>query len=72
MAQQNASVAYTGLVLSPYYYDSLEADVYWVGFSFSLEDQAVAQTEFLATDLSQDFLDVYTCKSHVSKLGQGA
>jgi len=61
---KNGSVAYTGLVLSPYYYDSLEADVYWVGFSFSLEDQAVAQTEFLATDLSQDFLDVYTCKSH--------
>ena len=53
---KNGSVAYTGLVLSPYYYDSLEADVYWVGFSFSLEDQAVAQTEFLATDLSQDFL----------------
>ena len=61
---KNATVAYTGLVLTPYYYDSLEADVYWVGFSSSLEDQAVAQTEFLDTNLSQDFLDVYTCKSH--------
>ena len=61
---KNSSVGYTGLVLTPYYYDSLDADVYWVGFSSSLEEQAVAQTEFLATDLPQDFYDVYTCKSH--------
>lgn len=61
---KNSTVGYTGLVLTPYYYDALEADVYWVGFSSSLEDQAVAQTEFLATDLSADFYDVYTCESH--------
>ena len=60
------SVAYTGLVLSPFYYDALDADVYWVGFSSSFRDQAVAQAEYEAkgAKMQADFDSVYSCKSH--------
>jgi|TARA_B100000767_G_C19753939_1_gene532029 hypothetical protein len=65
-ADKNHSVGYTGLVLSPFYYDNLDADFYWVGFSSSFKDQAVAQAEFQAkgSKMQDDFDSVYSCKSH--------
>jgi hypothetical protein len=65
-ADKNLSAAYTGLVLSPFYYDTLDADVYWVGFSNSFQDQAVIQAEFQArgAKMQNDFNSVYSCKSH--------
>ena len=65
-ADKNHTVGYTGLLLTPFYYDSLDADVYWVGFSPSFEDQAIAQSEYdaKAGKLEEEFLSVYSCKSH--------
>ena len=63
-ASKNHTVAYTGLVLTPFYYDSLNADVYWVGFSPSFEDQAVAQSDYEAKagKVEEEFSSVYSCK----------
>ena len=65
-AKKNHTRAYTGYVLSPFYYDEMQADVYWVGFSPSFEDQAVVQAEFaeMGVKMQAEFDSIIPCKSH--------
>ena len=65
-ASKNNSQPYSGYLLQPYYYDDLDDEIYWVGFSPSLAAQGIVQAEWLAKggELQQEFDSVIPCKSH--------
>ena len=65
-ASENNSQPYSGYLLQPYYYDDLDDEIYWVGFSPSLAAQGIVQAEWLAKggELQQEFDSVIPCKSH--------
>ena len=56
-ASKNNSQPYSGYLLQPYYYDDLDDEIYWVGFSPSLAAQGIVQAEWLAKggELQQEF-----------------
>ena len=66
-ASKNNSQPYSGYVLQPYYYDGLDDDTYWVGFSPSLAAQGIVQSEWMSKGgkLQQEFDSVAPCKSHL-------
>ena len=66
-ASKNNSQPYSGYVLQPYYYDDLDDETYWVGFSPSLAAQGIVQSEWMSkgAKLQQEFDSVTPCKSHL-------
>lgn len=64
-ADKNFSKGYSGNVLTPFYFNKMEADVYWVGFSDSFADQGVVQGEWLEKggEMRKEFNSVYSCNS---------
>ena len=53
-------------VLTPFFSDGSDTDVYWVGFSDSFFDQGVVLEEWVAKggELQKEFDSIIPCKSH--------